>query len=109
MPNASAAIRKQLNVPTFNVISNAQSDCSSESITATNYEHPVFHNHLLCFIKEGHQMGKAEPLFKRITEDEVKLLKEKFGGAKQPQVVEQKPAAKNKKTPKPTAAVSLTN
>ena len=52
-------------------------------------------------------MGKAEPLFKRITEDEIKVLKEKFGGVQEKKAEEQKVAstpveakAKPKKTPK---------
>ena len=38
----------------------------------------------MCFIKEGHKLGKIEPLFKRITEADVKALKEKFGGVQNP-------------------------
>ena len=38
----------------------------------------------MCFIKEGHKLGKIEPLFKRITEADVKAWKEKFGGVQNP-------------------------
>jgi hypothetical protein len=44
----------------------------------------VFCNKFLCFIKEGHKLGKIEPLFKRITEADVKAWKEKFGGVQNP-------------------------
>lgn len=53
-------------------------------------------------------MGKAEPLFKRITEDEIKVLKAKFGGSQDKKPEEQSKAAapveakanKSKKAPK---------
>ena len=38
----------------------------------------------MCFIKEGHKLGKIEPLFKRISEADVKVWKEKFGGVQNP-------------------------
>ena len=44
----------------------------------------MFCNKFLCFIKEGHKLGKIEPLFKRITEADVKAWKEKFGGVQNP-------------------------
>jgi hypothetical protein len=37
----------------------------------------------MCFLKEGHKMGRSEPLFKRITEDQVKELKARFGGVQE--------------------------
>ncbi len=49
-----------------------------------NYSHPVFCNKFVCFIKEGHKLGKIEPLFKRISEADVKVWKEKFGGVQNP-------------------------
>ncbi len=44
----------------------------------------MFCNKFLCFVKEGHKLGKIEPLFKRITEADVKVWKEKFGGVQNP-------------------------
>lgn len=57
---------------------------------------------------KGHKMGKAEPLFKRITEDEIKVLKAKFGGNQEKKPEEQAKSAapveakanKSKKAPK---------
>ena len=46
-------------------------------------------------------MGKPEPLFKRITDDEIKTLKQKYGGSQDAKAEEEKPAqAKAKKAPK---------
>ena len=97
MPNVSAAIRKQLNLPVFEVLSespNAQ-DYDSENIKPCNYQSPVFFSTFQNFVKEGHLIGKAEPLFKRIGDTEVKEWKQKFGGVQE--VKEVKPKGKNAK------------
>ncbi len=109
MPNVSLSIRKQLNVATFKLlneetIDRVEPDYNSDDIKPTDYEHPIFHNHFVCFLKEGHKMGKSEPLFRRITEDEIKVLKEKFGGVQQQKkdektVAASETAAKIKKNP----------
>ena len=82
MPNVSATIRKQLNVPTFNVRNKSSNpkDYDSDCIKPGYYEYPVFYGSFNNFGKEGHKMGKAEPLFKRIAEADVKILKERFAG-----------------------------
>ncbi len=84
MPNVSSTIRKQLNLPTFNVMNDKLShQIDSNNIKPTQYEHPILHSRFMCFLKEGHKMGKSEPLFKRITEDQVKELKVRFGGVQE--------------------------
>lgn len=82
MPNVSATIRKQLNVPLFKVRNESpnEKDYDSGNITPGSYEYPVFYNTFTNFIKEGHKIGKVEPLFKMIAEADVKALKERFGG-----------------------------
>ena len=92
-------IRKQLNLPIFKVLKESES-YDSENIKPCDYEHPVFFSKFYQFVKEGHIIGKAEPLFKRIAEADVKVWKEKFGG-----VQEKKPEddPKNKKKEKPKA------
>ncbi len=81
MPNVSIAIRKQLNLPVFDV--NAEKETyDSSDIKPEVYSHPKFYGSFVQFLKEGHQIGNAEPLFKRITDAEVKEWKEKFGGQK---------------------------
>ena len=94
MPNVSSNIRRQLNVPTFDVLKEKE-NYDSENIVPDQYSHPVFFNQFYNFIKEGHQIGKAEPLFKRIGDAEVKEWKAKFGG-----VQEKKPDEKNPKDKK---------
>jgi hypothetical protein len=128
MPNVSSTIRKQLNVPTFNVKNESTNpkDYDSDSIKPENYQYPVFYGSFNNFVKEGHKMGKAEPLFKRIAEADVKLLKERFAGVqdnsgpkkeekkevkievkKQPK--EAKPAAETKKAKSEETPVSTTD
>lgn len=79
MPNVASTIRKQLNLPTFNVTTEKDT-YDSDNIKADVYSHPVFFNQFLNFVKEGHNIGKPEPLFKRIMDADVKVWKEKFGG-----------------------------
>ncbi|CAF0762286.1 unnamed protein product [Brachionus calyciflorus] len=93
MPNVASTIRKQLNLATFSVITEKE-NYDSENIKADVYSNPVYYEKFYNFVKEGHQIGKPEPLFKRIMDADVKLWKEKFGG-----VQEKKPedAKKDKK------------
>ena len=108
MPNVSSAIRRQLNLPTFNVVNDKIHSNNSNDIEPGDYEHPVFHNHFMCFLKEGHKMGKPEPLFKRITDDQVKDLKVKYGGSQEKAVVtEAAKPAKTKKTAKPEVSIQF--
>jgi methionyl-tRNA synthetase len=81
MPNVSIAIRKQLNLPLFDVNSEKE-NYDSGNIKPEVYSYPKFYNTFVQFLKEGHRIGNAEPLFKRITDAEVKEWKEKFGGQK---------------------------
>lgn len=102
MPQVSSTIRKQLNLPNFTLNNQQTAESYNDAeIKATEYQHPVFHNQFLCFLKEGHKLGKPEPLFKRITDDEIKTLKQKYGGSQDAKAEEEKPAqAKAKKAPK---------
>ena len=84
MPNVASTIRKQLNVPTFNVTNESTTEYDSDKITPGDFSHPIFCNKFSCFIKEGHKLGKIDPLFKRITDADVKLWKEKFAGVQDP-------------------------
>lgn len=53
-------------------------------------------------------MGKPEPLFKRITDDQVKDLKVKYGGSQEKAVVtEAAKPAKTKKTAKPEVSIQF--
>ena len=83
MPNVSVAIRKQLNLPVFGVNSE-KADYDSSNIKPDTYSHPKFYNKFVQFLKEGHLIGVAEPLFKRITDADIKEWKIKFGGQQQP-------------------------
>ncbi len=109
MPNVSSTIRKQLNVPTFivqNESSNAQ-DYDSDKIKPGFYQYPVFYDTFNNFLKQGHKIGKPEPLFKRIAEVDVKTLKEKFGGVQQESKPDEKKVTKPaKKTDQPSKVVT---
>ena len=85
MPNVSSTIRKQLNVPTFSVTTESPNnqDYNSDEIMHGSSEFPVYCDSFSNFLKVGHKIAKAEPLFKRITETEIKLLREKFSGTQQ--------------------------
>lgn len=93
MPNISTKIRNQLNLAPFDVITEKEI-YDSENLKSDEYSHPIFFEKFYNFVPEGHQIGKPEPLFKRIMEADVKIWKEKFGG-----VQEKKPedAKKDKK------------
>ena len=102
MPNVSSTIRKQLNIDTFKVVGESES-YDSENIKPGEYSHPVFFNKFFNFIKEGHKLGKIEPLFKRITDADAKAWKEKFGGvqnAAEAGPADKKADKKKEKTPK---------
>lgn len=104
MPNVSANIRKQLNLPVFSVTTeNASYD--SDNIKPDVYSYPVFFNKFFNFVKEGHHIGKSEPLFKRIMDADVKVWKEKFGGVQEKRdeknPKDKKQAKKEPKQPKP--------
>jgi methionine--tRNA ligase beta chain len=111
MPNVSSTIRKQLNVPTFivqNESSNAQ-DYDSDKIKPGFYQYPIFYDTFNNFLKQGHKIGKPEPLFKRIAEADVKILKEKFGGVQQESKPDEKKVTKPaKKTDQPSKVVNKT-
>lgn len=96
MPNISAKIRNQLNVETFSVISEKET-YDSENLKSDTYSSPVFFGKFFNFIQEGHQIGKPEPLFKRIMEADVKVWKEKFGGVQEKQPEDAKKDKKNAK------------
>ena len=100
MPNVSCTIRRQLNVDTFKVATELES-YDSDNIKPGDYSHPVFFNKFYNFIKEGHKLGKIEPLFKRITDAEVKVWKEKFGGVQEPAAAAPGDKKKEKKEKKP--------
>ena len=102
MPNISAVIRRQLNVPVFKVTKESETPeaYDGENIKPCEYEHPVFFNKFYQFVKEGHVIGKAEPLFKRILEADVKVWKEKFGGVQEKKPDEKEAKGKKKEKPK---------
>lgn len=79
MPKVSITIRQQLNLPVFDVVKEKESYDSS-NIKSESYSYPKFYSKFVQFLKEGHQIGKAEPLFKRITDADIKEWKQKFGG-----------------------------
>jgi methionyl-tRNA synthetase len=86
MPNVTAAIRRQLNVETLEVVTESKQpdiDYNSDSIKRSKYSFPVFAEKFYKFLDEGHKIGKAEPLFKRIGEADAKSLKERFAGKQQ--------------------------
>jgi hypothetical protein len=85
MPNVASTIRKQLNVPTFVVTTESPNsqDYNSDEIKKGFSQYPVYCGNFSNFLKVGHTIGKAEPLFKRITDAEIKLLREKFDGTKE--------------------------
>jgi hypothetical protein len=112
MPNVSANIRRQLNVSVLTVI-NEKESYNSDNISADVYSYPVFHNRLCQYLKEGHKLGKIEPLFKRIMEADVKVWREKFAGVRDTKEDEaqkikdsKKAAAKEKKQAKAAAAAA---
>lgn len=84
MPVTSFIIRKQLNVDTLELITlienlklngNANNNNGSRQLP-----YPKLPNKLYFFLKTGHKIGKAEPLFKRVKDDDVKALKQRFAG-----------------------------
>lgn len=85
MPNVASTIRKQLNVQTFVVTTESPNsqDYNSDEIKQGFSQYPVYCSNFSNFLKVGHIIEKAEPLFKRITETEIKLLREKFNGTQQ--------------------------
>ena len=84
MPNVSATIRKQLNLPAFDVIKDQDSleKYDSSNIKSDVFSYPIFADRFYQFLPEGHQIGVAAPLFKRIAEADAKAWKEKFGGVR---------------------------
>lgn len=96
MPNISAKIRKQLNLETFSVISEKEM-YDSENLKSDTYSFPIFFGKFFNFVQEGHQIGKPEPLFKRIMEADVKVWKEKFGGVQETKPEDGKKDKKNAK------------
>ena len=93
MPRVTATLRKQLNVEPVEVVSE-KPDYDSMNIRSDVFSYPKFSPKLCQFLKEGHRIGKPEPMFKRIGEAEVKLWKEKFGGPKD--AAKDQPPAKSK-------------
>lgn len=93
MPNVSATLRKQLNLPVFKVLNESET-YDSDNIKPDVYSHPLFFNKFYNFVKEGHLIGKPEPLFKRILDADVKLLKEKFAGVQDKKADEKNPKDK---------------
>ncbi len=91
MPNVSSTIRKQLNVPTFIVQNelNAQ-DYDSDKIEPGFYQYPILYDTFNNFLKQGHKIGKPQPLFKRIVEADIKNLKEQFGCVQQENKLDKK-------------------
>lgn len=79
MPRVALALRKQLGLNEYQVVSEKE-EYDGESIRPDVFSSPRFHAKLRQFVYEGHRIGKPEPLFKRIGEADVKLWKEKFGG-----------------------------
>jgi len=73
MPDMSNRIRKQLNVES---VEDLLKELSVDSVKTA----PQLPDKLYCFLKPGHTIGKPEPLFKRIKEEDVKVLKQKFAG-----------------------------
>ena len=101
MPNVSASIRRQLNLPAFSVLTD-KPEYSSENIISDSYEFPVFYNKFFRFLTPGHKIGTILPLFKRIGDADVKTWREKFGGQQQQQAAKPEDAKKagKAKTPK---------
>lgn len=100
MPNVAARIREQLNVKSFAVVKEKET-YDSEKINPDTYSFPVFHNKFNQFLKEGHKIGKIEPLFKRILDADIKVWREKFAGVKEPAKEDpKKDKKKDKKKPK---------
>jgi methionyl-tRNA synthetase len=86
MPNTAATIRRQLNVQSwqYNNDTTSKEVDLSKNIRSSVYSYPKFYHNFQQFISGGHKIGKIEPLFKRITDDDVKVWKEKFSGQQQP-------------------------
>lgn len=99
MPNVSASIRRQLNLPAFSVLTD-KPEYSSENIISDSYEFPVFYNKFYRFLTPGHKIGTILPLFKRIGDADVKTWREKFGGQQQAAKPEETKKAGKAKTPK---------
>lgn len=103
MPNVSASIRRQLNLPAFSVLTD-KPEYSSENIISDSYEFPVFYNKFFRFLTPGHKIGTILPLFKRIGDADVKTWREKFGGQQQqaakPEEAKKAGKAKTPKAPK---------
>ena len=77
MPVSSLIIRRQLNVD----------DKDLDELIKTlklsggkSTPFPQLPDKFYCFLKKGHKMGKAEPLFRPIKDDEAKDLKVRFAG-----------------------------
>lgn len=77
MPVSSLIIRKQLNADQHDLADLIQ-ELKLTGGKSTPY--PQLPDKFYCFLKPGHKMGKAEPLFRPIKDDEVKLLKVRFAG-----------------------------
>ena len=77
MPVSSLIIRKQLNVDQKDLADLIQ---SLKLTGGKQTPYPQLPDKFYCFLKAGHKMGKAEPMFRPIKEDEIKLLKTTFAG-----------------------------
>lgn len=107
MPNVSFTIRKQLNLESFDRPASDAENIDSTNIRVGNYAYPVFEPKFTCLIKEGHKLGKIEPLFKRILEADAKAWKEQFAGKREETEAElKKKAQKEKKKEKKAAAAA---
>ena len=105
MPNVSNTIRRQLNVNEFKLSYDpATATYDSDNIKPSSFSFPKFVDKFACYLREGHKIGKIEPLFKRITDDETKLWREKFGGQQAKDAAAAAAAAKDKKKDKKSSS-----
>lgn len=96
MPQTSNSIRRQLNLNELNDL------IANLSLTSTLKKFPQLPEKMACFLNSGHKIGKPEPLFKRLKDDEIKLLREKFGGKKEDKPQDDKKDNKKKDKKKQT-------
>jgi methionyl-tRNA synthetase len=97
MPVTSLNIRKQLNIDEKDLGDLIQA-LKLDGGKQTPY--PQLPDKFYCFIKAGHKIGKAEPLFRQIKDDEIKILKTRFAGKQDEVPVDDKKKVKKPKVKK---------
>ena len=102
MPVTSLIIRRQLNIDQqdlADLIKGLKLDGGTTPF-------PTLPEKFQCFVKAGHKIGKAEPLFRQIKDDEINGLKTRFAGKQDAAAESATASIGNKKKPKAAAATT---